>query len=665
MTRFFSLSLLLAVLTMAADTAAAQPDDAAGPPLVYAPEEALQLPAPGNVFTAGEAVRVAVPASAAGTAAVAEFQDERGVPVFQANVVDGVAAPADAPGIGWYRVAFRDGDGAALGWTTAAVLEPFSVNPAIASPVAVDVALAWVAPDNAPARQNMARLAALTGAGWVRDRLRRRDVEPVPGEYVEDTKYDETARTQSELGQRVLQVFHDFPKWGRDADGAADLRLLHAFCRDMAKRFGDHVPAWEPWNEANARSFGGWPIAEMCAWQKAAWFGFKAGRPETTVCWMPIAGVNTPALVRGILENETWPYYDVYTIHSYDWCHDYDRLWAGARDAASGRPLWVTESDRGLSSPDGMPHGEVPLADAVLKAQFVAQEYAFALSAGAEKCFHFILGQYMEEHGGKRIQFGLLREDMTPRPGYAALANLGRRLAGTRCLGLWSPPEQPDTHVAAFRGGAPGTARDVVVVWAEKPLDWYGRGKFEAPWPLPETLGAPTACHDYLGRPIAPPDKARSAAVFLEFPLGAADTLTLSSPPVAERRAGEPCPVVLQPHFLGVEIRRTSEGWTDEHDPEVPLGQPVPMRVWVYNFGDTAAGGVLRAESLPDGCTLTPAEQSITIEPGGRVLAEFELHAPAGAEEPEGGFWLRLRGEFGGAGRPVTAMRLRTAPKQP
>jgi hypothetical protein len=82
------------------------------------------------------------------------------------------------------------------------------------------------------------------------------------------------------------------------------------------------------------------------------------------------------------------------------------------------------------------------------------------------------LGQY----GEGEIQFGLLRHDMTPRPGYVALAVAGRYLAGARSLGRFAVPDHPDVYIYAFRAVPEGTPRDVLVAWTEKTADWSARG---------------------------------------------------------------------------------------------------------------------------------------------------------------------------------------------
>lgn len=166
------------------------------------------------------------------------------------------------------------------------------------------------------------------------------------------TTYDTAAEAQHAAGLKVLQVFHDTPSWAREESSAGgrfapDLRHAFDLGRALAARFKGRVAAWEPWNEANVSTFGAHTVDQMCSWQKAAWLGFKAGDPGVIVGWNVTTAAPTPAQTAGVLANETWPYFDTYNIHTYDWPHSYAQLWKPAREAMSGRPLWVTEADRG------------------------------------------------------------------------------------------------------------------------------------------------------------------------------------------------------------------------------------------------------------------------------------------------------------------------------
>ncbi len=477
---------------------------------------------PGNIFLEGEPIRVRVPQDLPASATRWRLLDDRGRELRAGTLGPGGGSSPDRlflgePGPGWYRVEFDAADRTNLAWTTAAVLRRLAAPVPGDSPVCVDSATAWFAPEDVPHQQRLANLAALAGVNWVRDRLRWADLQPEPGPLTaQRTTYDTAADIQHAAGLKVLQVFHDTPPWAREAPAAGgrfapDLRHVFDFARALAVRFRGRVAAWEPWNEANIAMFGAHTVDQMCSWQKAAWLGFKAGDPQLIVGWNVTAAVPTPAHTTGVLANETWPYFDTYNIHTYDWPHAYAHLWAPARAATSGRPLWITEADRGT------PHlGQGPWFDQDprlerLKAEWIAQSYACSLFAGARRHFHFILGHYHEPNG---VQFGLLRLDGTPRPAYVALAAVGRCLAGARILGRLRPGH--DVHVYAFRARPDGRERDVLVAWAEREADWEGRGQTRAAWSPPVPLEVLEAV-DYLGRPLPPrvPESLASAPVFL------------------------------------------------------------------------------------------------------------------------------------------------------
>ncbi|MDQ1256342.1 MAG: hypothetical protein QG656_938, partial [Candidatus Hydrogenedentes bacterium] len=595
---------------------------------------------PGNVFLADEDVIIHAPAGETWRAL-----DDRGnvVALGALDMSDGsLTASLKQPGIGWYKVEFLAEDKSCAGWTTAAVLaRPLAPVPED-SPVCVDAALSWLSED-ADERAHLAGLAALAGVNWIRDRIHWRELETAPDTYSAETKYDVTATMQTDTGLNVLQVFHTLPKWvvesAPDRDPRCpDLRHVYAFCKSMAARFSGRVLAWEPWNEGNARNFGGWTIDELCSLQKAAFLGFKSADPGVIVGWNPLGGINTASLVRGILANDTWPYYDTYNIHSYDWPHAYEALWEPAREAACGRPIWVTECDRGIEAEEDSTTGDLSAEYDLRKAELIAQEYASSLHAGAARHFHFVLGHYMEG----RIQFGLLHRDLTPRPGYVALAAAGRFLAGAVCLGRWSVPGEPNTYVIAFRARPDGVERDVIVAWAEEPADWPQRGRVKAEWTLPESVRVESA-FDYLGRPLAngAPKELRSAPAFLLLPAGETAKMSLSMPPASVRRDGAPSLIVLQLQWPQARVAMHKEAWTEEHDYQAASGSDTELRIYVYNFGTDAAQGSIRVSEMPSGWEVTPDSQPIEIEPMDRKQVIVRVRAVTGSSpEPPSGYWV-------------------------
>ncbi|MCA9439665.1 MAG: hypothetical protein KC964_02585, partial [Candidatus Omnitrophica bacterium] len=473
---------------------------------------------------------------------------------------------------------------------------------------------------------------------WIRDRLRWREVQPSSEEYIDDTKYDRNAQMQTDLGMKVLQTFHGTPEWAVEEGDhrgrfPADLRIAYRFAQAMGQRFAGTVQGWEPWNEANADNFGGHAIDEMCSYQKACYLGFKSAEPDLTVCWNPCGGINTDSIADAVLRNRTWPYFDVYSIHSYDWPDSYDRLWAPTRRASSGRPIWVTECDRGMAPDPNSPVGDFTESDGRLKAEFIAQSYIHSLAAGSSKHFHFLLHDYKEQHG--RVQFGLLRPDLTPRQSYVALATLGRMLNGAKYLGQWVREGSPQVQIHALRGKPDGVERDILVGWSEVPGNWDKRGKTVADWALPTNLRVEKAV-DHFGRTIGTeaPQLLNSGAVFLVLPLGGVDSLPLKPREGIEWKSGEPNSVVLQLRTPSANRMKRVQGWTQEHERTLAPGEKGDFEVSVYNFGDRTVKGTLELSDSPTGWTIDLKDSEIELEPMDRSRIEVAIHRP---EQDRGG----------------------------
>lgn len=628
-------------------------------------------PAPtglAGVFQEGQAATATIPTEIASKVVRWQALDDRAVQVRSGNVAASTSMiELGSLGVGWYRIEFLDRDGACIGWTTAAVLAKPTAAVPQDSPICLDSATAWFAPEDSAKQDRLARLAVLAGANWIRDRLRWRDMEPQRGDFTErQTTYDTSARIQTSHGLKVLQVFHDTPGWAvaeGDARGRypADLRDAYRFCKTMAERFRGTVHAWEPWNEGNVATFGGHTTDEMCSYQKAAYLGFKAGDPNIPVCWNVSTAVPTRLHTNLVLLNETWPYFDTYNIHTYDWTDSYERLRKPVYDAACGRPIWVTESDRGILYETPEPWCDLSRENEIRKAEFIPQSYATSLFAGAERHYHFVLGHYCE--GGK-VQFGLLRLDETPRPSYVALAAVGRFLAGAKRLGKWDIEGKPNAHVYAFRAVPDGQPRDVLVAWAEKPGDWNQRGKTTIDWALPEECTV-QGVYDYLGRSLGSdvPQQLRGTAVFVLLKPGDARRLPLTKPEQSTYRPGKTSPIVLQLHIppsMSVNIEQIP--WASDIEHKVEPGTEIELPLYAYNFSDAPARGRIAVEHAPEGWQITPAAWDVTLDPMGRNRLDCRFVMPPRQSDKSSDVWIVLRGDFGDAGKPVLAFRLISKP---
>jgi hypothetical protein len=604
---------------------------------------------PGNVFLLGEDVNIKLPEKVIGKAVSFRLLDYQRDVVKQGSIDKTSNLKINSLGIGWYRIEFLDDGGKVLDWTTTAVLAPLAEPVPQDSPICVDSATSWFASNQLGRQERFAHLAALAGVNWIRDRMSWGGFQPEADKLPEKTTYDTAADLQAKYGLKVLQVFHDTPGWAlnEQLDGKRrykrfprDLSHLYKFCKAMAQRYKGRVLAWEPWNEANIINFGGHTIDEMCSHQKAAYLGYKAGNPDLTVCWNVYAGAGTPLHTKGVLENQAWPYFETYNIHSYQKPDDYLTQFAPAREAACGRPIWITECGVRAVAKTPKPWSELSREDEIKQAEFIARSYASSLFAGVNRHFFFILGNYHE----REVQFGLLRYDQTPRPGYVALAALGRLLAGARCIGRWIPKDNPTVRVYAFQSRPDGKQRKVLVIWAEK----------STTWPLPESLSV-EAVYDYLGRPLGKniPVKIDTAPVFVLLPKDNARKLHLEPPKGSSFfRLGRPSPVVLQlqMHNNTTNLERQAHN--------VPLNKETNLTLMAYNFSDKTVSGTVTVEHTPQGCKLTPDRWQITLEPMEQKHLPARVMLNASATDATSDEWIKLQGRFPNSGRPVLAFRL-------
>ena len=472
---------------------------------------------PGNIFLAGESVIIKAPQEQ-----VVRWRavDDANNVVTQGEVSD-ATAKLGTLGVGWYRLDFLGDSGAVVARTTAGVLARLGAPTPQDSPICVDSATAWFARNDPAKQERFAYLAALAGVNWIRDRMSWGGIQTGPETFAQNTTYDSAATVQAKYGLKVLQVFHDTPGWATDraldGDRASrrfprDLRRLYNFCKAMGQRYEGRVLAWEPWNEANISMFGGHTIDEMCTHQKVAYLAFKAVRRDLTVCWNVYAGSGTHLHNEGVMENDARPYFDTYNIHTYSKPDAYLKEFDPARYAAYG--LWLTECGIGLHWQTQRPWSELSPEDERQQAQFVAPSFASSLFAGVSRHFFFILGNYPENQN----QFGILRDDQTPRPAYGALAAVGHLLAGAVPLGRWIPEENSEVRIYAFHALPDGVEHDVLVAWANNPtnISW------------PQAI-SPEVVYDYLGRSIGSslPADLTPSAIFAVLPKDGATRLTL------------------------------------------------------------------------------------------------------------------------------------------
>jgi hypothetical protein len=246
---------------------------------------------------------------------------------------------------------------------------------------------------------------------------------------------------------------------------------------------------------------------------------------------------------------------------------------------------------------------------------------------------------------------------LTPRPAYAALAAVGRCLAGAKVLGRWQPGQH--VQVYAFRAKPDGQERDVLAVWAEKEVDWDGRGTTTADWKLPSQISVQSVV-DYLGRSLGTdfPAPLTSTPVFVFLPPGEAAKLPLEAPPVlAAHRGGSPSPVVLQVMLPRSASRKVEDiSWSEGYAYRTKIGSALEFKLRAYNFATNAVAGRLQVVRQPTNWETALGSTEFKLTPMARWESTGTLRIPNGTEARDG--WVLLRADCGQNGQPALAFRV-------
>ncbi len=513
--------------------------------------------------------------------------------------------------------------------TSLGVIAELPQQPPADSPICLDAGISWsYPPDSQPERADLAcYLCEFAGIRQLRDRLSWGEVEREQGK-LDWRRYALAAETQQRHGITVYQIFHDCPGWahpeveGGKADGhyaprdpIYAYRMVNRLVRDLC----DKVRYFEVWNEPNIGFFRGHPW-DYAAVLKAAYLGAKEADPRFGVLIGSAAG--TPGgFFEGAYDNGAGDYFDIYNQHSYGSPEALFQFLADVREqlgrhGLGAKPMWITEM--GLR---GYPDARGDFAPIERdQASYLVRAYACALANGVAKFHYFYLKEYFE---GSSSLWGILRDDLTPKPAFVALADLIRQLGEAQCLGWKRVGEKG--YLVAFR-----RAPDEVVAVAWDPdsselavpargpvLDVVGREI--------EPAGRPAGAAVTLGalpvflRGIAP---AGVEALGLEPPVPAPQYAADADPDLAAKRVflqAETSPDRPQPPPAEMDRQKLAV-------PVMP-GDTQMVRAWVNNYTDGPVRVDVRCEA--DEGLRVEGETTASVEAGpwSRGYHDFSLTA--------------------------------------
>jgi hypothetical protein len=280
-----------------------------------------------------------------------------------------------------------------------------------------------------------------TGARWTRCGAEATELVNWPGMEPAKGKIDFT-KAENELGgidarEKLfpLPILGYTAPWAGRVPGKIDsppknLADWDRWVNACADHFRGRVKFWEVWNEPNIEFFNG-SIADYANLVKTASAAVRRADPSASVL-MGTAGVDLD-FIRRCYECGCGPYYDVISVHPYQWDPTFNDGWfieklTNLRKLMDSfgdtdKRIWLTELGWATSDKRITPD---------IQARLLVQAYVTALSLehlGVDKIFWFCV----KDWGGPG--YGIYNDDSTKKPAWFAYQTMTGQLAGRPYMG--------------------------------------------------------------------------------------------------------------------------------------------------------------------------------------------------------------------------------------
>ena len=593
---------------------------------------AISLDAPGHVYTDKE-----TPTARGGAPGASwTITDWRGRAIGESGTwrADGSAALPQLP-TGYYHLKSGNEDA-----TFAVVPVPGSRVFDHNSFYGIDSAQSWVSRkgsfvcpwNGGDTYRTVSDLLWRSGLPHVRERLSWGEVNPRPGTL--DYKYY-MYNADMLRARRILVsgMFHDCPAWaGKLKRLPSDLNAVYTFCAQTAAAFGDRMGDWEFWNEQDI-GFAPEPVWDYAAALKAAYLGFKAGRPNTVA--LPGALCQSPGspYAHALYENDAAKFGDVYNYHTYDAPANYPKKFASlrkfmARYGIADRAIWMTESGTNLEGHSKKPGAKKGLMahspeQELIKAEFYPKSQIAFQMEGVARNYYFVFGAYNEANGAK--DWGVMRRDGTVKPEYAAISAMTRELVSARLKGEMEIGEGVRAYLFEQPDGS-----QTVAYWSVSPVDTQSGGSMNISHDYAKALSIPIANGTYRLSDLCGARStvtvtngvlALEATRFPAYVAGLRDLAAKTPPQPAGRvkpyvpAADEDLSVIIR-----VDLNTNDFEVAAQKTRAVLKGDTGRLRLQVCNMGDAAKSGRIEAS----GASLDGLPDTIVIGPRGTPPATFD-----------------------------------------
>ena len=480
------------------------------------------------------------------------------------------------------------------------------------TPFAMDTSLAWlVAADTIP---DYARVLALAGVEWARDRYRWNTTNPESGKHdFLAGNYDYTFNELAKYGIKILPLSTHTPNWSKE-NSADALSSDILFAYDYAKESGDYfdglVQAWEMWNEPELSSTRDYETADrLTALMKALAVGYydSASKPLVSTPGLAYPPAHFAELE---MRNDIMDFCEIYNYHVHLTYNEHQpvlhlpetppsHMNILSQYGADDKLVWLTEA--GTYVPFRAGTSELEYDQQVRYARYLVVSTIESLAAGTDMHYWFVLPYYVEANR----MLGTFSRDHTPYSAYSAQAAMTEVVGQGKYLGkLNNLPKGTDGYL--FRNND----KQVAVYWSATDTELS----------LPFSKAVKT---DIMGNS----EELSGSISFTTSPDPVYITIDGEFPeemyakawvrnPTTEKTFTEAQRVILEQKYP-VEVRESSK----------ILGYSIPpdgvtITVEVNNLNPKRMSGVINSEAFV-GWQVSPASRKVTVDPFSKKKLSF------------------------------------------
>ncbi|MEM5369630.1 beta-glucosidase [Paraburkholderia azotifigens] len=328
-------------------------------------------------------------------------------------------------------------------------------------------------------------LVKSAGFSWIRDEIYWDHIEQKPGVFVFPKDYDAYLNRASKLGISPLIVLaygnaKAYPElFGAEQsfpDSPEARRFFVRYVDEVVRRYGQMVTHWEVWNEPAFARLG---YAGYVALLKPVYTQIKERSPQATVISCGGGGAGGGPGGDCLLEmskSGALDYQDAFSVHPYMSPHipetgyptaggpiasvsiptawPYLEKLTGQHPRTDGRrvQLWITELGW-PSSPASAALDQTSQAAYLVRSYLLSRRYA-----GVTVMFWYDFVDDGNDPSNQEDNFGMLRNDLSPKPAYVASAVLNATLGSRK----WHSALVDDENVKVFQYG---NSEPVIVGW--------------------------------------------------------------------------------------------------------------------------------------------------------------------------------------------------------